>query len=119
MTSKLSGKDVIPLIAGIYAALSPLWTTATTRSGWTVAVLGVVTALAALAVLLRPLTIPFEGFLAAVGAVFFVSPWVMGFGGMHPMAWTAWIVGAVTFFVGLGDFVWDRENHSFMVHMRH
>ena len=119
MSQKLSGKDLVPLIAGTYAFLSPLWTTATTRSGWTVVVLGVVTALAALAVLLRPLTIPFEGFLTAVGAVFFLSPWVMGFAGMHPMAWTAWIVGAVTFFVGLGDFVWDRENRGFMAHLRH
>lgn len=118
MMKKVSGRDLLPLIAGTYAFLSPLWSNATQRSGWTVVALGVITALAAVAVLLRPQTIPFEGFMAAIGGVFFLSPWVMGFAGMHPLAWTAWIVGALTFFVGLGDFVWDRENHSYLAHPR-
>lgn len=117
MNRKLSGRDVVPLIAGIYAFLSPLWTTTTNRATWTVVVLGVITALAALAMLLRPQTMALEGLMTVMGALFFVSPWVMGFAGMHhAMAWTAWVVGVVTFFVGLGDFVWDRENHSFMAH---
>ncbi len=120
MKHNVTGRDLVPLLAGIYAFLSPLWSSATHRSGWTVVVLGVITAVAALAVLLRPHTIPFEGFMSAIGAVFFVSPWVMGFAGMHhPMAWTAWIVGALTFFVGLGDFVWDRENHTFLTPHTH
>ena len=96
-------QDGIPLIAGVYAFLSPTWTTTTTKASWTIVILGVITALAALGTLFRPDMMSVEGLMALMGVFFFVSPWVMSFSGTHPMAWTAWIVGAITFLVGAGD----------------
>lgn len=96
-------QDAVPLIAGIYAALSPMWTTTTSRATTTMVVLGVILALAAIAELMRPDMIPLEGLTALIGVAFVVSPWVMGFSDTRPMAWTAWIIGAVTLVVAAAD----------------
>lgn len=104
-------QDVVPLVAGIYAFLSPLWTDTTNRATWTMVVLGVITALAAIAELVRPDLIPLEGLTLILGVAFFISPWVMGFSSTMPMAWTAWIVGAVTFLVGAADLQVTRVHH--------
>ena len=103
MKRTMHAQDVIPLIAGVYAFLSPIWTTTTTKTTWTMVVLGVITALAALTALMRPDMMAVEGLTALMGVLFFISPWVMNFSGMHAMAWTAWIVGVITFLVGIGD----------------
>jgi hypothetical protein len=60
--------------------------------------LGVITAVLALFDLARPGRIAFEGLIALMGVLFFISPWVMSFTAtaFRPMAWTAWIVGVVT-----------------------
>jgi hypothetical protein len=96
-------QDALPLIAGVYAFLSPIWTTTTDRATTTMVALGVITALVAIAELVRPDAIPLEALLMVLGVAFIVSPWVMGFSDTAPMAWTAWIVGAVTFLVGAAD----------------
>lgn len=104
MKKGLHPQDVIPLIAGIYAFLSPIWTTTTTRATWTMIVLGIITALLSLAELVRPDLLAVEGLTALLGVLFIISPWVMGFASTTmPMAVTAWIVGAVTLVVGLAD----------------
>ncbi len=104
-------QDFVPLAAGIYALLAPIWTDTTTKATWTMVVLGVVTALAALAELVRPDLMSLEGLTLVLGAAFIASPWVMGFSDMRPMAWTAWIVGAVTFLVGVADIQVTRTHH--------
>ncbi|ADU47163.1 SPW repeat protein [Intrasporangium calvum] len=104
-------QDLLPLVAGVYAFLSPIWTTTTDRATMTMVVLGIITALAAIAELVRPDAIPLEGLLVLLGVAFFVSPWVMGFSATAPMAWTAWIIGAVTFLVGAADVQLTRVHH--------
>ncbi|MFC7595588.1 SPW repeat protein [Terrabacter sp. GCM10028922] len=104
-------QDAVPLIAGIYAALSPMWTTTTNRATTTMVVLGVITALVAIAELVRPDMIPLEGLTALIGVAFIVAPWVMGFSDTRPMAWTAWIIGAVTLIVGAADLQVTRMHH--------
>jgi hypothetical protein len=47
-----------------------------------------------------------------MGVLFFISPWVMGFSDVRAMAWTAWIVGAVTFVVGVADLQLTRTHHK-------
>jgi len=89
MKRTMRGQDFLPLIAGIYAFLAPLWTTTTHRATWTAVVLGIVIAGAALAALVEPDRLPFEGFVALTGALMFISPWVMNFSAVHPMAWMA------------------------------
>jgi hypothetical protein len=104
-------QDFAALLAGVYAALSPIWTTSTSRSTSTMVVLGVITALLAAGSLYLPDMMAFEGALAAMGVLFFIAPWVMGFSGTAPMAWTAWVVGLVTFAVGARDVQLTRTAH--------
>jgi hypothetical protein len=104
-------QDFVALLAGVYAALSPIWTTSTSRSTTTMVVLGVITALLAIGSLYRPDVMATEGLMALMGVLFFISPWIMGFSGTRPMAWTAWIVGIVTFAVGVWDVQLTRTAH--------
>lgn len=111
---RMHAQDAIPLLAGVYAFLSPLWTTTTTKASWTMVILGVITALAALAALFRPDLLAVEGLTALMGVLFFISPWAMSFSGTHPMAWTAWIVGVITFLVGAGELQYLRSHGGHM-----
>lgn len=94
-------QDWVALAAGAYAVLAPIWTTTTSTATWTMVVLGVVTALAALWSLYRPGDVYSEGAHAVLGVLFIIAPWVMGFSAVSAMAITAWVVGAVTLVVGL------------------
>ena len=104
-------QDLIALIAGAYAALSPWWTTTTDRATMTMVVLGVITAVLALIELVRPDMMSVEGLTALMGALMIAAPWVMGFSGTRPMAWTAWIAGAVVLVVGAADLQVTRSHH--------
>jgi hypothetical protein len=103
-------QDFVALVAGLYAALSPIWTTTVNKATATMIVLGVVTMALALLSLARPGLVT-EGLMALMGILFFVSPWVMGFSDLRAMSWTAWIVGAVTFVVGASDVSLERLSH--------
>ena len=105
-------QDVIALVAGAYAALSPWWTTTTDRATMTMVVLGAVIAVLALLELFRPDMMSIEGLTALLGACMIAAPWVMGFSGTRPMAWTAWVVGAVVLVVGAADLQVTRSHHK-------
>lgn len=94
-------QDWVALVAGVYAILSPIWTTTVTAATGTLVLLGIVVVLVALASLAEPDAVVAQGLMAGVGVVVFISPWVMGFHATTGMAWTAWIVGAVSFLAGL------------------
>ncbi|MDQ1537922.1 MAG: hypothetical protein QOE58_2315, partial [Actinomycetota bacterium] len=85
------------LIVGIYAALSPIWTTTPpeNKAQYTMIGLGVVTAVLALLSLARPDNVTLKGLIALMGLLFVLSPWVMSFTTFTSLAWTAWIVGIV------------------------
>jgi hypothetical protein len=100
------------LVVGVYAMLSPIWTTTTTKATTTMIVLGAVTAVLSLIELVRPDMMSMEGLMALMGVLFFISPWVMGFSSTRPMAWTAWIAGVVTFAVGVADLQLTRMHHK-------
>lgn len=102
--------DFVVLVAGVYAACSPIWTTTTDKATSVMIVLGIVTAAMALFSLARPGEIA-EGLMALVGVLFIASPWVMSFDGTQPMALTAWIVGAVALLVGASDISMARHSH--------
>jgi hypothetical protein len=102
------------LIAGVYAALCPIWTTAppdTNKATYTMITLGVITAALGLVDLAMPGRVAFEGLIALMGVLFIVSPWVMDFSGTayRPLAWTAWIVGAVALLAGAADLQMTRS----------
>lgn len=104
-------QDFAALVAGVYAALSPIWTTTTSRATTTMVVLGVITAALAVVSLMRPDRMASEGLMALMGVLFIISPWVMGFSGTLPMAWTSWVVGVVTLAVGAWDVQLTRTAH--------
>ena len=108
------------LIAGVYAALSPIWTTHPDGKAMaTMITLGVITALLALVSLASPGRIAFEGLVALMGVLFITSPWVMSFtsaDGFTAFAWTAWIVGVVALVAGAADVQVTRtEQHRGLV----
>jgi uncharacterized membrane protein HdeD (DUF308 family) len=118
----MSGKRFLglaALIAGVYAALSPIWTnnpTDTNKGTYTMIALGVITAAMALAALYRP-GVATDSLIALMGVLFVVSPWVMSFSdtAYRPMAWTAWVVGAVSLVAGAAEFQLDRSEHRHAV----
>ena len=113
MSEKIHPQDFIVLIAGAYALLSPIWTTTESKATTTMIVLGAVTVVLSVIELVRPDMLSVEGVTALMGVLFIISPWVMGFSDTKPMAWTAWVVGAVTLVVGALDLQVTRT------HQRH
>ena len=101
------------LIAGIYAALCPIWTTTPVenKAQYTMITLGVVTAVLALFSLALPDTVAFEGLIAFMGVLFVLAPWVMSFTAFTALAWTAWIVGIVALVAGAADLQMTRSEH--------
>ena len=112
MKQRTHPQDFIALAAGAYAVLSPIWTNTTSRATTTMIVLGLLTAALAIVELVRPDVMSAEGGTALLGALFIISPWVMGFSGTRPMAWTAWIAGAVVLVVGAADLQVTRSHHK-------
>lgn len=94
-------QDWVTLVAGAYAALSPIWTDTDSTATWTMVVLGVVTAAVSLWALAMPADRISEYALVLLGVLFIASPWVMGFDDLDNMALTAWIVGAITVVFGI------------------
>lgn len=96
MFSESRAQEFLALVLGVFTALSPLWVHTNARAAWTLVVLGVLIALAALAHMYRP-EMSFAAYgVALFGLLLFLSPWIMRFTGYHGASWTAWIVGIIT-----------------------
>ena len=104
--------DVVALIAGVYALLSPIWTTTTTTATWTMVVLGIFTAGLVAFDLYRPDVMASEALVALMGVLFFISPWVLSFSDTRPISWTAWIAGVIVFVVGAADLQVTRSHRQ-------
>lgn len=87
---------VVTVILGAVAALSPIWVAHSDKALWSLVVLGVLIALAGLAHMAKVMTDLDDYALTVLGALLFVSPWVMNFDSSFGASWTAWIVGALT-----------------------
>lgn len=105
-------QDWVALLAGSYAALSPLWTDTSNTATWTMVSLGVVTAAVSLWSLAMPEDRISEYVHVLLGLMFIASPWVMGFDAIDGMALTAWAVGGITAIAGL----WTLPELSKMHH---
>lgn len=104
-------QDWVALVAGVYALLSPLWTTTVHKASVTLVVLGILTAVVALVSLAEPGMLGPDGAVAVLGVLLFISPWVVGFHSTMPISWTAWIVGIVTFAAGAMALPLERKAH--------
>ena len=98
------------LLAGLYAALSPIWvsTTGERDARWALIVLGALLAVTALCSLALPGVVATEWLTVLFGVLLFVAPWVLTYTGRTGASWTSWVVGAVA--VVLGGFSVPASN---------
>lgn len=99
-------QDWVAVAAGLYAALSTIWTPTDGTTTSTMIVLGVLIIIAGLVNLAMPKQASIEWAEAVLGALLFISPWVLAFTGMMGMAWTSWITGGVSIIVGVWGASW-------------
>jgi hypothetical protein len=95
-------QDFGTLIAGAYAALSPIWISTTGESGalWTLIVLGVLLVGTALFSLAMPDLVAAEWLTVLFGALLFIAPWVFSYTHLDGASWTSWVVGGVAVVLG-------------------
>jgi hypothetical protein len=90
------------LLAGLYAALSPIWvsTTGERDAFWALIVLGGLLAVTALFALAMPGGVATEGLTVLFGVLLFVAPWVLTYTGLAGASWTSWVAGAIAALLG-------------------
>jgi uncharacterized membrane protein HdeD (DUF308 family) len=95
-------QDAATLIAGVYAALSPIWVSTTGERGafWALVVLGVLLAVAALVSLAMPGVVATEWLTVLFGVLLFVAPWVLTYTDRTGASWTSWVVGVIAVLLG-------------------
>lgn len=95
-------QDYGALIAGVYAALSPIWVSTTGDRGalWALIVLGVLLAITAVVSLAMPGVIATEWFTVLFGVLLFISPWVLTYTDRAGASWTSWVVGVIAALLG-------------------
>ena len=103
-------QDFGALIAGLYAALSPIWVSTTGERGafWALIALGVLVAVAALVSLAMPGVVATEWLTVLFGVLLFVAPWVLTYTDRMGASWTSWVVGVIA--VVLGGFSVPASN---------
>lgn len=95
-------QDWVELAAGVVAALSPIWLMTTSVAMWTLIVLGALIAIDGLWSLAQPDMVTSEGIEIVLGALLFISPWVLGFTeALYTTSWWAWVLGGVTIIAGV------------------
>jgi uncharacterized membrane protein HdeD (DUF308 family) len=89
--------DWVEVVVGVVALLSPLlWLDTSTKTLWTMVILGALIAVDGLVSLAAPRMMASETIQAVLGVLLFIAPWVLGFASDSGAAWTSWIAGALT-----------------------
>ena len=98
------------LLAGLYAALSPIWvsTTGERDAFWALIALGALLAVTSLFSLALPGVVATEWLTVLFGVLLFVAPWVLTYTDRVGASWTSWVVGAIA--VVLGGFSVPASN---------
>jgi hypothetical protein len=106
-------QDYGVLIAGLYAALSPIWVSTTGERGafWALIALGVLMAVAALSSLAMPGVVATEWLVILFGVLLFAAPWVLGYTDRTGAAWTSWVVGVVAVVLGASSVPGSTRAH--------
>jgi SPW repeat-containing protein len=107
-------QDWVAVAAGLYAALSTMWTVQAGASTSLMLVFGVLLIVAGLWNLAAPGLAAMEWIEAVLGALLFISPWIGGYAMQTGAAWTSWICGAIGIIVGL----WAVQPATRMHHQR-
>lgn len=103
--------DWAEVLLGVIAVLSPLWMDTETSATWTMIVLGALVAIDGLASLAMPGMVYGEGVQIVLGALMFISPWVISYTDFNGMAWSSWIIGLLTVIVGAAAFPVAQAAH--------
>jgi hypothetical protein len=95
-------QDFAVLIAGLYAALTPIWvsTTGERDAFWALIVLGALLAVSALVSLAMPGVVATEWLTVLVGVLLFAAPWVLTYTDRFGASWTSWVVGVIAVLLG-------------------
>jgi SPW repeat len=95
-------QDFGALIAGLYAALSPIWVSTTGERGafWALIVLGALLAVTALVSLAMPGVVATEWLTVLFGVLLFIAPWVLTYTDRVGASWTSWVVGVIAVVLG-------------------
>ena len=90
------------LLAGLYAALSPIWvsTSGERDAFWALIVLGALLAVTALSSLALPGVVATEWLAMLFGVLLFAAPWVLTYTDRVGASWTSWVVGAIAVVLG-------------------
>lgn len=92
--------DWAEVVLGVVAVLSPLWMDTSNAAMWTMIVLGALVALDGLASLAMPGMVYGEAVQIVLGVLMVISPWVISYTEFGGIAWSSWIIGALTIIVG-------------------
>ena len=94
-------QDWVAVVAGLYVALSTLWTAQAGASTSFMLVLGILLVAAGVWSLAMPGLVSMEWIHVVLGALLIISPFVGNYAMSTGAAWTSWIVGAIAVVVGL------------------
>lgn len=94
-------QDWVAVAAGLYAALSTLWTAAAGASLALMLILGILLIISGLWNLAMPGMVAMEWVQVALGVLLFISPWIGVYATQMGVAWTSWICGIVAVVVAL------------------
>ncbi len=89
-------RDWMTFVLGVWLFLSP-WVFGPTAVVvlWNAWLFGTLVTALAVWTLGQPDAETAEGVLGVLGLWLFMSPWVLGYSGVHPDDWNAWLVGAL------------------------
>lgn len=90
-----SWQNWIAAVAGLYAALSPIWTPIGSIAGMALISGGLMIVVAAVFALGTPVVLIMNWVQLALGAALFISPWAMFYTDALGAAITAWITGLI------------------------
>jgi hypothetical protein len=94
-------QDWAALVIGVLTALSPIVVATDAAAVWTLIVFGVLIAAGALWSLAQPGSVASEYVHVVLGALLFISPWVLSYSGLAGASWTSWVAGLLTAVVAL------------------
>jgi uncharacterized membrane protein HdeD (DUF308 family) len=93
-------QDWAEVALGVVVLLAPIVVDTSNAAMWTMIVLGALIAIDGLVSLAMPAMVYGEWFQMVLGALLFISPFVMGYTDMTGAAWTSWIAGVLVVAAG-------------------
>ncbi|MEV0166943.1 SPW repeat protein [Nonomuraea fuscirosea] len=104
-------QDWATLVAGLYAALSPIWVAGASGAAPSLIVLGALIVLTSIAALAGPGAVATEWLNALWGVLLFIAPWAITYTQGQGASWTSWVIGVLTVALSLTALPASRAAH--------